>query len=480
MRGCESAFNITVNPLPVLTSPAEAGAVCSNSAFSYAPASNVTGTVFSWSRTAVSGISNPAASGNGDPAETLVNTTAAPVTVTYIYTLAANGCQNPVTFPVQVTVNPTATLSSTTTPPAICSGERFVYAPASATAGTRFAWSRAAVPGISNPAANGNGNPAEILVNTTNQPVTVTYEYVLTAAGCSSAPQQVQVVVNPVPVAAFSVNDTTQCLNGNSYTFANASGAGTYAWDLGDGTTANTASVTHSYGLEGSYTVALVVANPAGCVDSATLEVVVNPTPTAGFVYSVVSSNTKDQYQFTSTSLAGAGPLVYNWDFGDGTTSAEAAPLHTYAASGNYTVTLTVTGPGDCQGTATHQLTVSKDPDIVPGFTVDTTAQCVSGNSFTFTNTTTTAPGATVAYSWDFGDGAASALQNPVHSYAAAGAYTVTLTVTGERGYTAVIAQNVLVFPQPNVNPVQAQSVCAGAPTANINFSGGITSTTYN
>lgn len=478
--GAESTFNITVNPLPVLTSPADAGAVCSNNAFSYLPASNVAGTVFSWSRAAVTGISNFAANGTGDPAETLVNTTAAPVTVTYVYTLIANGCQNPVTFPVLITVNPVATLTSTTTPPAICSGAMFVYAPASATAGTRFAWSRAALAGISNPAASGNGNPVEILINTTDQPVTVTYEYVLTAAGCSSEAQQVQVVVNPAPGASFSINDTTQCLNGNSFVFTNTSGAGTYTWDLGDGTVANTTNVTHSYALEGSYTVRLLAATSAGCVDSAALDVIVHPSPTAGFIYNVVSSNTSDQYQFTSTSLTSAGPLAYNWNFGDGTTSNETAPLHTYTASGNYTVTLTVTGPGGCQSSATHQLTVSKDPDIVPGFTVDTTAQCVSGNSFAFTNTTTFTPGATVAYSWNFGDGAISTDQNPLHTYAAAGAYTVTLTVTGERGYSAVIAQSVLVFPQPVVNPVQAQSVCAGTPTANINFGGGITSTTYN
>ena len=82
-------------------------------------------------------------SGTGDPNETLTNTTAAPITVRYVYTLAANGCTNPSTFNVDVVVNPMATLTSSLTPPAICSGSAFSYTPTSGTAGTSLGWTRA-------------------------------------------------------------------------------------------------------------------------------------------------------------------------------------------------------------------------------------------------------------------------------------------------------------------------------------------------
>ena len=82
-------------------------------------------------------------SGTDNPNETLTNTTAAPLTVRYIYTLTANGCTNPVTFNVDVVVNPMASLTSTLTPPAICSGTVFSYTPTSGTAGTSFVWTRA-------------------------------------------------------------------------------------------------------------------------------------------------------------------------------------------------------------------------------------------------------------------------------------------------------------------------------------------------
>src|SRR5690606_18174336 len=127
-------------------------AICNNTAFSYAPTSSSSGATFSWTRAAIPGISNPAATGNGNPNETLIDTTALPVDVTYVYSVTADGCTNPAKFNVVVRVNPTPALSSTLAPPAICSGTTFTYTPTSETPGTIFNWTRAAVAGISNPA----------------------------------------------------------------------------------------------------------------------------------------------------------------------------------------------------------------------------------------------------------------------------------------------------------------------------------------
>ena len=181
--GPTQTFTITVNPTPTLTSTLTPAAICDNSTFHYTPTSATTGTTFAWSRAAVAGISNAAASGTGNPGESLHNTTASPVNVTYVYTLSANGCTNPTTYSVVVTVKPTATLTSSITPPAICDNAVFSYTPTSATTGTTFAWSRAAVAGISNIAATGSGNPNESLRNTTAAPVNVTYVYTLSANG---------------------------------------------------------------------------------------------------------------------------------------------------------------------------------------------------------------------------------------------------------------------------------------------------------
>ena len=96
--------SLTVKPLPVLTSSLTP-AVCSNTVFSYSATSSITSASFSWTRATVAGISNASGSGATNAiSETLINTTNAPLTVTYIFSLTANGCSNAVN--VQLKVNP--------------------------------------------------------------------------------------------------------------------------------------------------------------------------------------------------------------------------------------------------------------------------------------------------------------------------------------------------------------------------------------
>ena len=107
---------LTVNPIPVLSSNLTATAA-SGTAFTYTAASSTTGATFAWSRAAVTGISNASANGTGNINETLVNTTASPVNVTYVYTLTANSCTN--TQNVVVTVKTSVVSPIVTTQPYI-------------------------------------------------------------------------------------------------------------------------------------------------------------------------------------------------------------------------------------------------------------------------------------------------------------------------------------------------------------------------
>src|SRR6185437_5431561 len=194
--GTPLTFKITVNPTPVLASTLTPAAICNNTVFSYTPTSATTGVTFGWSRAAVPGISNIAATGNGNPNETLINTTANPISVVYVYTLALSDGSCPNTQNVTVVVHPTPTLSSTLTPADVCSNSSFTYNATSATTGATFNWARAAVAGISNAAGSGTGNINETLINTSGAPVSVTYVYTLSANGCNNT-QNVVVNVNP-------------------------------------------------------------------------------------------------------------------------------------------------------------------------------------------------------------------------------------------------------------------------------------------
>jgi len=196
INGCKytTPLSILVNPMPTLTT-ALAHNRCDNVMFNYKAKTLTTGTIITWDRAVTSGLL-PATSNSGTDtiAETFDNVTSNPITVTYTFSLAANGCTN---FQnVLLTVNPTPQLTTNLTPAAICDSTFFDYTPSGNTTGAIYTWSRANVTGIANPAATGTGSPHERLRNQTALPVSVTYVYSSTINGCSGT-DNVVVVVNP-------------------------------------------------------------------------------------------------------------------------------------------------------------------------------------------------------------------------------------------------------------------------------------------
>lgn len=152
-----------------------------------------------------------------------------------------------------------------------------------------------------------------------------------------------------------------------------------------------------------------------------------NVPPSAGFTYVV----TNFSVAFTDTSTDPDGTIASRaWDFGDGGTSTVANPTHVYAASGSYTVRLTVTDNVGDSTYAEHTVIVSVEPPVA-----DFSASG-SGLAFTFTDASSDPDGTIASRAWDFGDGGTSTATNPTHTYASAGTYSVTLTVTDNSGLT--------------------------------------------
>src|SRR6266566_1471844 len=114
-----------------------------------------------------------------------------------------------------------------------------------------------------------------------------------------------------------------------------------------------------------------------------------------------------------------------------GATSTAQNPSHTYGAGGTYTVTLRVTDNQGAQSTTASQSVTVTPPNQPP--TANFTSSC-SALTCSFTSTSSDPDGSIASYSWTFGDGATSTLQNPSHTYAAGGTYTVTLRVTDNQG----------------------------------------------
>jgi len=289
-NGCTNIQNVAVDvyPLPTLLSLLTPPAVCSNTLFNYVAVSSITGTTFTWGRAVISGISNLAGSGSGDINETLLNTTPFDVVVPYVYSLTVGGCSNNVT--VNVTIKPTPILSSTLAPTAICSNSVFSYVPESLTPGTTFNWSRFPIAGISNGPGSGTGNPNETLVNTTANPVIVTYTYVLRSNSCPNT-QNVIVTVDPNPIVNGLVNQEfcngattpvislTGSVTGTTFTWTNNNPA----IGLASNGSGNIPSFTATNSTTAPISASITVTPSAnGCVGTPlTFLISVNPTPTA-------------------------------------------------------------------------------------------------------------------------------------------------------------------------------------------------------
>lgn len=267
-------------------------------------------------------------------------------------------------------------------------------------------------------AANVNATTFSGLTSGTHQ-----FYVVATNANGSSASDTVSVNVTlPAPVARFAV--TPQ--GGTTFLFTDQS-TGTIdsrMWTFGDGTQSNAVSPLHTFPGAGQYLVTLRLTG-AGKISESSQYVNVSGALAASFIYSPASPTIDSTIQFTDQSTG--GPTSWQWSFGDGTSSTLQNPAKKYAAVGNYTVTLTVfrgTGESSMGSRVVTVLASSPvTPSIGAAFDASTTHAAIGAN-VAFTDRSTGNP---TSWLWTFGDGSSSTAQNPVHAYAAAGTYTVTL-----------------------------------------------------
>jgi PKD repeat protein len=192
------------------------------------------------------------------------------------------------------------------------------------------------------------------------------------------------------------------------------------------------------------------VTGPGGS-DSAQGNITVNTppqAPVAQFSANPTSGNAPLAVQFTDQSTGNISS--YSWSFGDSVgASTQQSPSYTYNNPGNYTVTLTVTGPG---GSNSAQTVISVNA-LAAAPVAQFSANPTSGTSPLAVQFTDQSSGNITSYSWNFGDGVgASTQQSPSYVYNTPGTYTVTLTVTGPGGSNlaqTVISVDALPFDTP-------------------------------
>jgi gliding motility-associated-like protein len=250
--------------------------------------------------------------------------------------------------------------------------------------------------------------------------------------GCADTMLKPDFITVLGPEAEFSADPRNGCaplsvnFTDSSYTFMST--LTSWAWTFGDGDSSSLQNPSHYYTNSGDYNVTLIVTDANGCSDTKTETNFIQPTfPTPIFSADTFSCSSR-AVTFVNSST-GVG-LNYYWEFGDGDTSTAAAPLHTYAAEGTYSVTLRVSDLNGCDSTITkiNYVTVSNPqvdfnadstfspcPPLIAGFNIQATPDVIS-------------------YSWDFGDGNISVLDAPSNVYMTPGVFDVQLIGTTALG----------------------------------------------
>lgn len=269
--------------------------------------------------------------------------------------------------------------------------------------------------------------------------------------GCtSSIVKSVEIFTQPIANFTYTVTNCNQ-IQFNDLSICTDTLVTSWLWNFGDLSSgfqniSNLKNPQHIYYQAGNYTVSLISYTATGCSDTTyqTLEIII---PTVEFVASIACNGTNTQ--FTDQSATNGLPITsWYWQFGDGNTSNLKNPSNLYAFSGNYSVILSVSNILGCEATKTEVIYVLPKPTA--DFTFDTPCQ---GNTTHFTDASYSTGNVPITtWTWDFGDGYSSNLQNPTHFYELAGNYQVNLSITDINGCTDDTLITITVYGKPIAN----------------------------
>ena len=453
---------VAVNPLPTATLSGSQ-AICANGSATLSVA--LTGTA-------------PFVVTLNDGTTATFNTASGTITVNpnaaTTYTIAsvrdANGCTNVGAGSAVITIHTPITVTTQPANTTVCAGTVATMSVVANGTGISYQWYN----------AGGAITGATAATYTTTSAGTY---YVVVGGTCGSVTSGNAVVtVNPLPQG--SLTGSTICVGGTGtlvYT-SSVAGTGPYTVVYNNGTSNVTVNnvvsgVGFSVSPAATTTYTLVsVTDANGCVrtsgftaETATITVLQAPAITSQPVSLTQNAGTAAQYTVAATG----SNLTYQWQIStdNGLTYVNLTNAGVYNGVNSATlqisaISINMNGyryrcvvSGTCAPAATSNVASLTVVSPVASFTVNTANQCLNGNQFTFTNTSSVLVG-TLTHQWTFGDGVGtSTLANPTYTYTRSGTFVVKLVVTTDAGLRDSTTRTVVVFASPLPSYTINQSV---------------------
>ncbi len=256
-------------------------------------------------------------------------------------------------------------------------------------------------------------------------------------------------VVNPKPVVNFTSSSMIGCRIPTTINFTDQTpNAASWNWNFGDGTTSTDRNPSHIYTAYGRYNVTLVVTDRFGCTDTLVRNEYINIEEPVIRITNAPAGGCAPFNFSPVADITSLEPVTsYFWEAGNGQTSTSATPTFNYADSGSYNLRLRITTASGCTDTIELVRGIRVGRRIPVDFSVSNPLSCAS-NAINFTDLSVGSD----AYSWQFGDGGTSSLQNPSYTYTDTGSFSVTFTAFNNGCGSTVIKNNIVTVKPPISN----------------------------
>ncbi len=287
-----------------------------------------------------------------------------------------------------------------------------------------------------------------------------------TTDGCKDSFQR-NIEIFVMPKADIS-SSASQCLVGNKFIFKQkfpwTGGSNvTHSWKISDGKSSTLDSFSHTFGAVGKYRVFHSIETESGCYDSVSVVVSVVETPKTSFTTSKdTACLTGHKFTFTDNTVFGSS-YTSRWTLADGTfETTKNVTNKEYLNPGKYDVKLVLSSSSGCRDSLTKSVNVWPFPKS--NFTVNNPEQCLIGNAFTFTNTTSENSASGVAYAWLLNKAILSSIKTiPSQTFPDTGNYSITLKALSDKGCGTEKTLLLRVNEHPSLS-ISGKNACAEIP----------------